>query len=67
MSNGIAEVAKALLEKDADVHTKTSGGETALLWACEMGHDDVPMILLEMGAVEWVKGTLMMVKIMDLL
>jgi ankyrin repeat protein len=44
--------AVALIAQGADVHTNTNRREPALLWACEIGHDDVAAVLLEMGAVE---------------
>ena len=47
---GLAEVAMALLEKNADMHAKDSDGDTPLLWACEYGHDDIVAMLRENGA-----------------
>ena len=47
-----AEVAKALLEKGADVHAKDSRGHTPLFVAYEKGlNDDIAEILWENGGV----------------
>jgi ankyrin repeat protein len=45
-------VAKALLEKGADVQAKDYVGETPLHWACLNGHHDIAAMLRAKGAVE---------------
>ena len=49
-SDGHTEVVKALLEKGADTHTKTSDGETPMLFASVFGNVEVVKVLLEKGA-----------------
>ena len=48
--NGHEAVVKLLLEKGADVESKSSNGRTPLSWAAENGHEAVVKLLLEKGA-----------------
>ena len=48
---------KELLDKGADVNTKTQYGATALAYACDKGHIEVVKLLLERGANVNVKDT----------
>jgi ankyrin repeat protein len=45
-------VVKALLEKGADVHTKSNDGFTPLHDACRYGHHGIAAMLRAEGAVE---------------
>jgi len=47
---GHLDIVTALLEKRADVHTKTRGGWTALEAADARGHADISSLLLQAGA-----------------
>ena len=48
---------KELLDKGADVNTKTQYGATALAYACDKGHIEVVKLLLERGANVNVRDT----------
>ena len=48
--NGDVEVVKMLLNKGADVNSKTSDGITALIWATLNGHIEVVKMLIDKGA-----------------
>ena len=39
-----------LISNGADIHLETGGGDTALSFACENGHNEVAEILLNCGA-----------------
>ena len=41
---------KLLLEKGAELETKSNNGQTPLSWAAENGHSAVAKLLLEKGA-----------------
>lgn len=47
---GHLDLVRYLLEVNADVHTQTQTGDTALTYACENGHTDVAELLLQYGA-----------------
>ena len=47
---GHDDVARLLIEKDADVGQAKNDGKTPLLWACAKGHDDVARLLIEKDA-----------------
>jgi ankyrin repeat protein len=44
--------AVALIDEGVDINATDSDGYTPLLCACEKGHAEVAMALLEKGAVE---------------
>jgi ankyrin repeat protein len=48
--NGYEAVVKLLLEKGADVESKSNNGRTPLSWAAKNGHEAVVKLLLEKGA-----------------
>jgi len=47
---GDMELARLLLENDADVNIKASGGTTAFIFAASSGHTELASLLLEEGA-----------------
>jgi ankyrin repeat protein len=47
---GLWSIMSRLLEKEADLESKDSYGQTPLLWAAENGHKAVVKLLLEKGA-----------------
>lgn len=47
---GHLDLVRYLLETNANVHTQTQTGDTALTYACENGHTDVADLLLQFSA-----------------
>ena len=50
IGEGFKDIALALLEEGADVHTKDTGGWTALHWACYKRLEDVVKALIDKGS-----------------
>jgi ankyrin repeat protein len=49
-ANGHEAVVKLLVEKGAELESKSSSGRTPLSWASEKGHEAVVKLLVEKGA-----------------